>query len=262
MALIRKHTIIIVSTFLCTGLAFNLYAQRKDTTVVDMKEQTKTLANLTAGDYARMVLPPLSYLMETAASSPKVVNLRLSKDEEAGNLKTVKRNFLSNFYVFGTYQYGQYGADVYNTTSQTGLVRQYTSQAQTVYSTGLGVTIPFELFIDRKNKIDIQRKRVKAIDSQIEDAINTQKMQIAEMYANAIQQLATLKIKAEVYSGANTQMQLVQDQYLNGNVKLGEYNSAKTAQAEAVISYESTRSDLNKAILSLEILTGVNIIKK
>jgi len=262
MKLIRISIIIIASIALSTGTAFTLSAQETTTTAPITDEQLLSISSLSPGDYARMVLPPLSYLLETAANSPKVSTLRATKEEASGILKTVKRNWLNSFFGFGTYQYGQYGADVYNTTSLTGVVRQYTSQAQSVYSTGIGASIPLELFFDRKNKIYTQQTKIKQLDYQITDAVNEQKMRIAETYSIAVQQLAVLKIKADLYTLSNSSLKLGETEYLSGNITLAEFKSIKSEQAMALISYESTRAELNKAILFLEIMTGVHIIKK
>jgi len=262
MRLAKFFLIILSLILLSAGSCFSLSAQSNDTTTFNIEDHSAKITNFTPNDYAKIVLPPLSLLLEAAVNSPRVATLIATKQEEEGNLKTVKRNWMNNIFVFGNYQYGAFGANVSNSTAQTGMVLQYTTQVQSVYNTGAGINLPIELLYNRNNRIKTQKNKLKQANYQILQAIDEQKMQIADVYSIAIQQLAVLKIKAEVITLSTTEMQMGEAQYLNGDITLGQLNSIKTTQATALINYESTRAELNKAILFLEILTRVDIIKK
>lgn len=256
-----------VFLLLCALLAMHIpvCAQENDTTAFSIDKHTMTISNFTPNDYAKLILPPLSYLLETASSSPKVGALMATKEQEEGNLKTVKRNWMNNLYSFGNYQYGKYVANINNTTtagSASANATQYSTQAQDVYSIGIGLTLPFGQIYNRKNTIKIQQSRLKQIDFEIADAVLEQKRQISDIYAIAVQQLTMLKSQAEILALSNTSAKNAEIKYMNGDIAISEFNSIKNAQATALTSYESTRSELNRAILYLELLTGVNIINK
>jgi len=246
-------------------LSLPLNAQENETKGMMTDDQNLSIAKLSADDYAKLVLPPLSLLMESAANSPRIKALMAVKEQEIGNLKTTKRNILSTISGYGNYQYGNYASFMASTSSNgsaTGASAVVSNQQQATYSTGAGISIPLEVIYDRKNKIKTQQAKVKQADYEVLNAIDELKMEIAELYSTAIQQLVVLKAKAEVYTLSNTEMKMGEIQYLNGDITIGQLNSLKTIQAEAIDNYESTRSELNKSLLFLEIKTGVKIIKK
>jgi len=72
----------------------------------------------------------------------------------------------------------------------------------------------------------------------------------------------TLKVRAESKELSDADVKMSETNYLNGNLELSELNYRKSMQATAIANYETTRAELNKAILHLELLTNVKILKK
>ena len=89
-----------------------------------------------------------------------------------------------------------------------------------------------------------------------------QKIRIIEMYTKAVKELSVLRLKAESLSFANTYFELSQHNFINGNIDSGELNQIKAMQMDALESYEQTRSELNKALLQLEILSKTKILNR
>ncbi|MPN13912.1 hypothetical protein SDC9_161238 [bioreactor metagenome] len=89
-----------------------------------------------------------------------------------------------------------------------------------------------------------------------------QKLRIIEMYTKAVKELSVLKLKAESLSFANTQFELAQQDFLNGNIRAGELSQIKSIQTDALETYENTRAELNKALLQLEILSKTKILNR
>lgn len=261
----KSHLINICSILFGILLSLPLNAQENETKSIMTDDQNISIAKLSADDYAKLVLPPLSLLMESAANSPRIKALMAVKEQELGSLKTTKRNILSTISGFGNYQYGNYASFMASTSSiggSTGATAMVSNQEQATYSAGGGISIPLDVIYDRKNKIRTQQAKVKQTDYEIQSAIDELKMEIAELYSAAVQQLVVLKAKSEVYTLSNSEMKMGEIQYLNGEITIGQLNSLKTIQAEAIENYESTRAELNKSLLFLEIKTGVKIIKK
>ena len=71
-----------------------------------------------------------------------------------------------------------------------------------------------------------------------------------------------LRLKAEALSFANTHFELTQRKFINGNTDTSELNTIKALQMDALESYEQTRSELNKALLQLEILSKTKILNR
>lgn len=82
------------------------------------------------------------------------------------------------------------------------------------------------------------------------------------MYTKAVKELSVLKLKAESLSFANTHFELSQQSFINGNIGSGELNQIKLMQTDALESYEQTRSELNRALLQLEIMSKTKILNR
>jgi len=257
-----KHIVISCSFLFNIGMSFCLNAQTPDSAIINYERHATVITEFSAEDYAKLVLPPLASLLETTLNSPGVGYVRARRAEEEGNLKTVKRSWMTAINFVGSYQYGILGMAATSTSNQTGVYVQYTGQKQSIYSTGASIALPLEVLYNRKNKIKTQEGRLKQVDYEIAQAIEERKTQIIETYVGAIKQLNILKIMSESVVLANSDMQLSQVHYLDGNISLSELSTVKTTQVAATSNYESTKSDLNKSILLLELLTNVNIINK
>lgn len=127
---------------------------------------------------------------------------------------------------------------------------------------GVSIAIPFDDFFDRGNRIHRQQLKTKATQVEMEKWHEEQKIRIIEMYTTAVKELSVLRLKAESLSFANTYFELSQQNFINGNIDSGELNQIKAMQMGALESYEKTRSELNKALLQLEILSKTKILNR
>jgi hypothetical protein len=89
-----------------------------------------------------------------------------------------------------------------------------------------------------------------------------QKMRIIEMYSKAVKELSVLRLKAESLAFANVQSELAQQDFLNGKIDAGELSQIKSIQMNLLESYEQTRSELNKALLQLEVLSKTKLLNR
>jgi len=220
----------------------------------DLIDPTVDVANLTPEYYSELTLPPLAVFLEAAESSYKVGSLKSTKQEEEGALLTSKREWMNTFRAVGNYQYGNAITSADNSVT----VRSYGSN----YNGGASLSVPLDVVYDRKNRIRKQQARVNKADYDIKQAIEELKLVIAETYITAIQHMNTLKVRAESKELSDADVKMSETNYLNGNLELSELNYRKSMQATAITNYETTRAELNKAILHLELLTNVKILKK
>jgi outer membrane protein TolC len=217
---------------------------------------------LNAIDYNKLQIPPLEVLFENARKSPAVEFYQARMEEEASLLKTEKRSWLKYFKVGSSWQYGRVGVNSAFSDEYTPLFYQYSSATQNNYYVTAGVSIPLDDLFDRSNRIKRQALKTKSTRIEIEKWHDEQKIRIIEMYTEIMKQLAILKIKTEALTFANAQFEASANDFKNGNTKIGELNSAKAIQANASESYENVRSQLNSALLQLEILSKTKIISK
>lgn len=258
MKLAFRYLILIISILTLPGLGSTSYAQEKTPELID---PTIDLAKLEPEYYTSLTLPALSVFLDAAENGTKVNYQKAKKEEEEGTLLKTKREWMTSLRVFGNYQYGQVGANVVNETT-TSSTLQFSSQVQSLYNGGVAISLPLDIVWDRKNRIRTQQARIKQSDYQIKQALEELKIEISEYYISALQHLNTLKVKAESVVIANSDIKMSETNYLNGNLALSELNYRKSMQATAITNYETTKAELNKAILHLELLTSIKILKK
>lgn len=212
--------------------------------------------------YLNLQLPPLDTLFENAKNSAAVDLYKVKMEAEASLLKTEKRSWLKYFRFMSTYQWGLMGVNSSFSDTYTPLFYQYSGARQNWYNIGVSVSVPFDDFFDRGNRIKRQKLTTKATQVEMEKWHDEQKLRIIEMYTKAVKELSVLKIKAEALSFANTQFELAQQDFLNGNLKAGELSQIKIMQTDALETYETTRAELNKALLQLEVLSKTKIVNR
>lgn len=220
------------------------------------------IESLNPDDYLNLRLPPLEVLFENAKNSAAVDLYKVKMEEEASVLKTEKRSWLKYFRFNSSYQWGLMGINSSFSDTGTPLFYQYSGARQNWYNIGASISIPFDDFFDRKNRITRQQLKTKATQVEMEKWHDEQKLRIIEMYSKAIKELSVLKLKAESLSFANTQFGLAQQDFLNGNIEAGELSQIKSIQMDALETYENTRAELNKALLQLEVLSKTKILNR
>jgi len=257
-----RYIFFIISILTLSGLSREIYAQENNSEInSELIDPTVDIANLKPEFYTSIVLPPLSVFLETAENGSRVNLQKAKKEEEEGSLIKIEREWMSSIRAFGNYQYGALGANVMNATTA-GQTLQYSSQVQSIYNGGIAFTLPLDIIWDRKNRIRTQQARIKQSDYQIKQALEELKIEISEFYLVALQQLNTLKVRSESVTIANSDIKMSEANFLNGHLTLSEYSYRKSMQATAITNYEATKAELNKAILHLELLTNIKILKK
>jgi len=252
---------IIILSFILFLPRIGVGVNAQESIPVIKSEASTDIANLTPEYYTTLQLPPLSIFLDAAINNCKIGGIKASKEEQEGELLTTKREWMNTFRIFGNYQYGALGANVTSASETGGQQVLYSGQVQSIYNGGLAISIPIDVLYDRKNRIIKQQSKLKQVDYELQEALETLKIEIAETYITAVQYLNTLKIQSESVILANSDVKISQINYLNGNIEISELNYRKTIQATAVANYENTRAQLNKALLTLELRTNIKIIK-
>ena len=119
-------------------------------------------------------------------------------------------------------------------------------------------------FIEINQKIykciteDIITEEVIIIDNQIQHI----KDRHPEAYNKVLQELAVLKAKSEAAALYNAQMQISEQDFINGKIDIISLSLERGRRSTALVSYQSGRVALQNAITLLELLTNVKIMKR
>ncbi len=220
------------------------------------------IESLSPDDYLKLQLPPLELLFENAKNSAAVELYNVRMEEQASALKTERRSWLKYFKFGSTYQWGLMGVNSSFSDTDTPLFYQYSGARQNWYNVGVTLSIPFDDFFDRGNRITRQELKTTATRVEMEKWHDEQKLKIIEMYTQAVKELSVLKLKAESLSFANVRFELAQQDFLNGKLEAGSLSQIKDMQMDALESYEQTRAGLNRALLQLEVLAKTKILNR
>lgn len=204
-------------------------------------------------------LPPLSVFLESAYSHPSTEVYKTYKTEEESKLKIDKLQWLNYLRVIGNYQYGKNNLFITDMGANTGIIG-YPNDAISSFGVGVSLSIPIGDVSTQHNKAKAQQAVVDRVNYQYEIAIEERKLKILEAYNAVIEELSTLKAKAEAAAIYNAQMKLSEEAFVNGSITIEELSTERARRANAIILYQEGRASLHNALTLLELLTGVKII--
>ncbi|MDX9798166.1 MAG: TolC family protein [Bacteroidales bacterium] len=230
-----------------------LFSQESNSSVLDSIENNELLF---------LQMPPLEKLFEGARKSSMVEFFGHRMEGQELALKTERRRWLSYFSVYGSYQYGVMGINSYsNIGADMPIIYEYSAGSQLWYNVGASVRIPLDQLFDRRNKIRTQQLKIAETVKEQEMWYDEQKTEIIKLYYEAQKMLNTLKFLVENYQHAATQYDIMQQEYLIGNINMQGLATSKSMHVQAFIQLEEAKSLLKIVISQLEILSNTKILK-
>ncbi|WP_295958981.1 TolC family protein [uncultured Alistipes sp.] len=222
------------------------------------------LQQLAPEDYINLQLPPLHTLMENARHAPQVGYYESNREIEERELKTVRRNWMHYFKLNANYNYGS--SDIYNQNYQDSSIPVWTTTTtgrdQSWWNVGASFSIPIDELFNRRNKIKQQKKRIENTQYDMDRWYDDLRLKIIDSYTSAVQQLSILRSAAEAMIAAQAQYRMSEADFVNGKLDAQALSRQKSIENVAIREYEQVRSNLNNALLRLEVLTHTPIINK
>lgn len=218
--------------------------------------------SLTPEDYSDLSLPPLDVLFENAKNAPSYELSLVEEEVERRLLAREKRAILGFFSVRGSWQYGTFANDGYLSTLIQEPVYSYTKTDQTLYSVGASVNIPLDQLFDLGPRIRRQKLQVRAAELRREERFELVQKEIVALYAQALSQINILKLRSEAVILANEKYKILEKGFTNGTVDFSVLATEKENQSMTIQRYEDSKFELNKCLMTLEIITRTPIIRK
>jgi outer membrane protein TolC len=218
----------------------------------------KTLENL---DLLGVELPPLQQFLDAAFNAPSVEMYRSMKKEQENRLNLIKNEWFNYLRGVGNYSYGSMGSMTEASATGQSTYFQYYGQTMSLYNVGASLTLPLDLFFNRKSKINIQESQIEQANFRLLQAIEDRKILIIENYSIAVKNLELLRVSQEAVSIANSSLKLGELEYINGKIDLSALNALKREQTLSISTNQEAKTALSVAILKLELLTNLKIIK-
>lgn len=225
-------------------------------------QEVSDVSQLSEEDYSRIELPPLSVLFENAKNNPIYELADVKATIERKLLKKEKWAFLGFFSLRGSYQYGMFGNESTFTDVAVAPYLSYSTQAQNGYTVGAGMSIPLDDLFDLKGRVSRQKLTLKSAELEREIKYDEIKKNIIEMYTKATSQINVLKLRSESLILANVQYEISEKNFANGSIESSDLAVDKERQSSAREAFESSKFELTKSLMILEVISYTPIIRK
>ena len=221
-------------------------------------EQAKLKAHNDNKNVIDIQLPPISYFFENIEKHPSIKIFDADTDEAKAKLAEIKLEWLNYISVSGNYQYGM--SNAYNTNINPDAVSDYLSNsARTSYAAGVVVGFPLGSFLQKKQRIKQSRASIMRIEYEKEEAVENRKLLILNAYNLVKSGITVMKARSDAAVIYQAQMSMSEQDFINGNITIGELSYEKGSASEAIVKYQMSRTDLQNSILLLEMLSGKKI---
>jgi hypothetical protein len=220
--------------------------------------------NVTEDDFLSLTLPSLETLFEGIRNSSTVQFYNYRMEGEELMLKTERRRWQEYISFYASYQYGVMAMNAYtNIGVDYPIVYQYSGNAQMWYSFGVLLRVPLDQLFDRGNRIRRQQLKIEETRTERELWFDEQKLRLIELYAKTQEMLNNLKGAVEMYVLTTGQYEVAQKEFILGGAQSqGALSNAKGQQVQAMLQLERIKSELNMAILKMEVLSSTKIINR
>ncbi|MEG0890996.1 MAG: TolC family protein [Bacteroidales bacterium] len=213
-------------------------------------------------DSTQILLPPINFLIENARNSAQVLYYQTQKEADDRELKSIKRKWMESIKLSASYQYG--ATNSYLMYSESGIIvppnDKYTSQAQSYYLLGAGISLPLSEIFDRGNRIKKQKIITKEKDYQAQMWHDDQTIKIINCYTFAMENIVMMKQLLEDYTLSSAQYAVSEVDFVKGKLSIQDLNKQKTILARSKSELEKNKMSLIKNILTLEVLSNTKII--
>ncbi len=202
-------------------------------------------------------LPPLSVLIDSAAyNSPSMRYQDLKAQYYYYEQLSAQRDWLKYFSLNLDVNLGKW--NFWDKDEITKRDRYYLSQSiRDNYAVGFYIRFPLTGIFDRRNNINKQKKWIEI--SLMQKEINRRFLakEVIDHYNNLVQYQNYIRIYNAYQNFTMMQMQMAQNEFLNGEISTAEYTRLKEIQTRGAINYQQAIAEFNKEYQLLEVTTGM-----
>ena len=202
-------------------------------------------------------LPPLRVLVDSAAyNSPSAKYEELKADYYYYEQISAAREWLEYFSVNFDAVGGHW--DYRDKDEFTKNDRFYYQESwRTAFAAMFYVRMPIGPMIDRRNRIKKQKKWIEISLTQKEINIRYLQERVILIYNDLIRDQSEIRIYNDYQTFTLLQMQMAQNEFLNGEISSAEYTRLKEIQTTGAVSYQQAIANFNKNYQTLEVITGI-----
>lgn len=202
-------------------------------------------------------LPPLSVLIDSAAyNSPDMHYQDLKAQYYYYEQLSAQRAWLEHFSLNLDMNLGKW--NFWDRDEITKRDRYYRSESvRDNYAVGFYIRFPLATFFDRRNRINKQKKWIEISLTQKEINRRFLAKEVINHYNNLVQYQNYIRIYNDYQNFTMMQMQMAQNEFLNGEISTAEYTRLKEIQTRGAINFQQAIAEFNKEYQLLEVVTGM-----
>jgi outer membrane protein TolC len=211
-------------------------------------------------------IPPLRVLIDSAAkNSPNVRYEELKAQYYYYEQLTVQRQWLEHFSMNFDANFGDW--NFYDKDEINKVDRYYWSGSiRNNVAVGFYIRFPLATLVDRRNRINKQKKWIEISLTQKEINKRFIMQEVIRIYNDMVQYQKYIKIYEDYQNFTMMQMQMAQNEFLNGEISTAEYTRLKEIQTRGAVNFQQAVSEFNKNYQMLEVVTGmkfylINVIR-
>lgn len=211
------------------------------------------------------LLPPLETIIDSAIANNASIKFR-DLQIEINNHKLIS-NRAEWTKDFGFQADVAYGTQAYLETSVSenlSTTLTTTPYTETNYSLGAYLRIPIYDFLNRKNQIKLDKAEIQQAQSLSQVQRNDLRQIIIKQYNDLIVKQKLMNIKIKYNETTKLRMQMVEKEFINGSVSLGDYSSFLEISSRAESELESAKMDFRTSYMIFEEIVGIkfNLLSK
>jgi len=207
-------------------------------------------------------LPPLRVLVDSAGfNSPSLKYEDLKADYYHYEQITAAREWLEYFSVNldaigGRWGYYDWSRDAPGNPT-TFSSYQYLTSYRSAFAAMFFIRLPIGSLVDRRNRINKQKKWIELSLTQKEINRRFVQERVIEVYNDLVSAQSEIRIYNDYQAFTMVQMEMAQNEFLNGEITTAEYTRLKEIQTRGAIDYHKAIAEFSKNYQTLEVITGI-----
>ncbi len=208
-------------------------------------------------DDIRKKIPPLRVLIDSAShNSPSLQYEDLKAQYYYYEQLSAQRAWLEHFSLNFDANFGNW--DFWDKDEINKVDRYYWSGSiRDNYAVGFYIRFPLATLVDRRNRINKQKKWQEISLTQKEINKRFLVKEVIRIYNDMVQYQKYIRIYEDYENFTMMQMQMAQNEFLNGEITAAEYARLKEIQTRGSVNFEQAVSEFNKNYQMLEVATGM-----
>jgi outer membrane protein TolC len=202
-------------------------------------------------------LEPLSALLDSAMKHDPYVQFRdMQVIINNCKLKANRSEWIRNIGVQADIRYGTF--DNYSTNNSGGSTptSMATTRSEAKYGYAAYVKFPIYDFVNRKNQIKLAKIEIQQAAAMAEVQRNEVRLLVIRQYNDLLLKQSLLKLKAKYIETARINLEMVEREFQNGVVSVGEYSRISEIVTRTEADFESARIDFITSYMVLEEIVG------